>query len=146
MAEKLDSVGSGLVLVPDTVGRGDEYSIGNCVCPLRGSPRLELRVAELRLLIGMPADCGGIEQDLRTEEGVNARCLGIPLVPADQDADVRVPRFPDAKSMRPFMISVVLDVRVARREIILLVEQGIVRDVHLPVDAEERAVSVYDSG
>src|SRR5215211_3984085 len=125
MAEELDSVGSRFFLVADTVWRGDEHSVGNCVCSLRGSPCLELRLAELRLLIGMPADCGGIEQDLRAEERVDARRLGIPLVPADQHADIRIARFPDAESMGSLMISIVLDVRVARREIILLVEQGI---------------------
>src|SRR5215211_4121776 len=116
MAEELDSVGSRFVLVADTVGRGDEHSIGDCVCSLRRSPRLELRLAELRLLIGMPADCRGIEKDLRAEQSVDARRLGIPLVPADQHTDVRIPRFPDAKSMGALMIAVVLDVRVARRE------------------------------
>ena len=33
---------------------------------------------------------------------------------------------------------------VARREVVLLVEERVVRDVHLPVDAEQRAVGVDD--
>src|SRR5215210_6750605 len=110
MPEEFDSVGSRFVLMSDTVRRGDEHSVGDSVRSLRGAPRLELRLAELRLLIGMPADCGGIEQNLRAKQCVDARRLRVPLVPADEHSDIRVAGLPDAKSMGSLMISVVLDV------------------------------------
>ena len=37
--------------------------------------------------LGMPADGGGIENDLRTGQRRQPRRLGIPLVPADARAD-----------------------------------------------------------
>ena len=72
--------------------------------------------------------------------------LRVPLVPADQHTDVGVAGLPDAESTRALLIAVVGSVRVARREVELLVEERIVGDVHLPIRAEERAVGVDDGG
>ena len=90
------------------------------------------RCAVLAFLAGMPADGGGIEEDLRAAQRGEARRLGIPLVPADADADPAVPRLPGAEA------------EIAGREVELLVVQRVVRDVHLPVLAEVRAVGVDD--
>src|SRR4051812_34286317 len=99
----------------------------------------------------MPANCRGIEKDVRAEEARDARGLGIPLVPADQHANRGVLRLPHAKAARLFRyladdVDAVVVRRVARREIVLLVEERIVRNVHLAIHAEERAVCVYDRG
>ena len=73
MPEELDAVGSRFIFVSNTVRRGDEHSVGNCVRSLRSSPRIELRLTKPRLLVRMPADGGGIEQDLRTQQRIDPR-------------------------------------------------------------------------
>src|SRR5207244_13174803 len=55
-----------------------------------------------------------------------------PLVPADADADSGMERLPGAKTEVPGC------------EIKFLVKQRVVRNVHLPIDAEHRAVRVDD--
>ena len=59
---------------------------------------------------------------------------GIPLVPADQHADAAVARVEIGEA------------QIARREIELLVVERIVGDVHLAVDAQQRAVGVEHGG
>ena len=86
----------------------------------------------LGFLAGMPADGGGVEEDLRALQRGQPRGFGIPLVPADQHADLAVAGLPGAEA------------EVARREIELLVVKRVVRDVHLAVDAQQRAVGVND--
>src|SRR5687767_5389158 len=87
VAEELDAVGSGLILVADTIGRGDVDAVRDRVRSLRGSPRLDLRGPPLGLLGRMPADRRRIEEDLRAHEARDPRGLRVPLVPADQHAD-----------------------------------------------------------
>ena len=70
---------------------------------------------------------------------------GIPLVPADQHADRRVARLPHAEAAGfAGLFAVIVEMPVARGEVVLLVEQRVVRDVHLPVDAEQAAIGVDD--
>ena len=93
----------------------------------------------------MPADRRRVEQHLRAHQARDARRLRIPLVPADQHADRRVARLPHAEAARlACLFAVVVEMAVAGREVVLLVEQRIVRDVHLAVDAEEAPVGVDD--
>ena len=80
------------------------HAVGDGVGALNGAPGIVLRLAELRFLRGMPADRGGIEQNLRALQRGQARAFGIPLVPADQRADsadavskARKPRSPGVK-------------------------------------------------
>src|SRR5881394_1777262 len=80
----------------------------------------------------MPADGRGIKENLRPLQRRETRAFGIPLVPANQHADLRVaglPRF---------------ETEVAGREIKLFVVQRVVGNVHLAVDAEQRTVRVDD--
>ena len=100
---------------------------------LRRAPGVHLRGAPLVLLRRMPTDRGRVEQHLRTHQAGDARGFRIPLIPADQDADRRVARLPHLEAGR-----------VARSKVVLLVEQRIVRDVHLPVGAHDAAVGVDD--
>src|SRR6185436_20826271 len=76
----------------------------------------------------------------------DARGFGIPLIPADENADVSVPRFPYAEAAGAFVVAVVREVRVTRSEIKLLVEQRIIGDVHLPICAEQRAIGIDHRG
>src|SRR5580693_8723813 len=94
------------------------------------TPRVELSSAELRFLVRMPSDARGIENHLRAAECGEARTFGIPLIPANLDADFSVLGIEIWKS------------KIARREIKFLVVERIIGDVHLAVFAEEAAVSI----
>ena len=112
------------------IHRGDENAVGDGVGALDGAPGIELRRAEFRLLRGMPADGRGIEKNIRAAQAREARAFGIPLVPADQHADPAVARVE------------VGEAQIAGREIKLLVVERIVGDVHLAVEAQQRAIGV----
>src|SRR5882672_7584258 len=58
-------------------------TVGDSVGALNGPPGIVLGYAELGFLGGMPADCGGVEKNLRALQGGEARAFGEPLIPAD---------------------------------------------------------------
>ncbi len=119
-------------LEADAIGHRNVHTVGDGVRALDCSPRIILRLAVLRFLVRMPADRRGIEQHVRSLQRRQARALGIPLVPADQRAElseVRLERF---------------EAEIARREVELLVVQRIVGDVHLAIDARQLAARVDD--
>src|SRR5207247_10577053 len=62
------------------------------------------------------------------------RALGIPLVPADQSADPSNRGIESAKA------------QIARCEVELLVVSGIIRYVHLAINARDFACGVYNGG
>ena len=101
---------------------------------LHGLPGARLGLAELGLLGGVPADRGRVEQDLGALQGGEAGGLGVPLVPADERADLCEAR---GEGLEP---------EVAGGEVVFLVIERVVGDVHLAVDAAERAVGVEDDG
>src|SRR5690606_26582827 len=78
MAEELDTVRAGLVLVADAVWRGCVDAVRDRMCPLRRLPRVHLCGAELLLLGGMPADRRGVEDDVCAKQRGDARRLPIP--------------------------------------------------------------------
>ena len=129
---KLNPVTAVRRFVADAVGHGDVAAIGDGVGALDGFPRVVLPRAVLRFFAGVPADGGGEKKNLRAGQRGQPRGLGIPLIPADADADFRVARLPRAEA------------EVARREVKFLVKERVIRDVHLPVFAEIRAVGVDD--
>ena len=134
LSPELKAIATDGLFKTDAVDRGDEAAVGNGMRTLNGFPRTVLVDAVFRLLGRMPADGRRIKQDLRTLHGGEPGAFGIPLVPADQHANLAelgVPR---------------LEASVARREVELLVEERVVRDVHLPVDTEQFAISVDDNG
>ena len=88
----------------------------------------------LGLLRRMPADGGRIEKELGTLHGREPCALWKPLIPADQHADRRVARLPGSKP------------RVAGGEVELLVIERIIRDMHLAIHAQQRAVGIDDDG
>src|SRR4029453_6531423 len=68
----------------DAIDRRDEHAVGDRMRALNGLPRRILRLAVLCLLARMPADGGGIEEDLRPTQRGEARGFRKPLIPADQ--------------------------------------------------------------
>ena len=117
-----------------TIDGGHKTAIGHGVTALDGFPRAVLVHAKLFFLARMPADGCGIKKNLRALHRRESRRLRIPLIPADEHADLTVLRLPRAKA------------RVAGCEIKLLVEERVVGDVHLAVDAQKRAIGVNDDG
>jgi len=87
----------------DTIDGCDVNSIGNGVGALDGFPGVVLGSAELGFLRGMPADGGGVEQNVCAGQGREAGGFGIPLIPADESRDApevskaRKPRSPGVK-------------------------------------------------
>ena len=82
----------------------------------------------------MPTDGGGIEENLGPAHRRESSRLGVPLVPADEHADAAEAGVPGSESGVPWS------------EIEFFVEEGIVRDVHLPVDAQQGPVRIDDYG
>src|SRR5581483_3432309 len=122
------------LFVANPVDRCDVYTVGDGVGALDGLPGVILRCAELVLLGRMPADSGGIEEHLRALHGRKPRALGIPLVPADQSTHAAGCGIDS------------LEAEIARREVVLLVVERIVGNVHLAVDARQLAVGVQCDG
>src|SRR5260370_12787456 len=109
-------------------GRVD--AVCNGVAALNRLPGVELRRAESRFFMRMPADAGGIENHVCAAESREARAFGIPLIPANLHANARVPGVEIRKA------------EIARREVKFFVVQRIVGNVHLAVFAEKRSVSI----
>ena len=119
-------------LEADAIRHGDINAIGDGVRALNGAPRIVLRLAVLRLLVGMPADRRRIEEHVRALQRRQPCALGIPLVPADQRAELAEVGLEG------------LEAQIAGREVELLVVERIVGDVHLAIDAVELAAAVDD--
>src|SRR6266700_3373936 len=113
-----------------------------------------LRLAELGFLLRMPADGRGIKENVRALESREPGGFGIPLIPADEDADSTEAGVERSKARPPHPRPGAQGhspqgrggKSVAGREVILLIIKRIVGDVHLAKDAEERAVGVEDRG
>src|ERR1700692_1485529 len=80
----------------------------------------------------MPANSGGVEQNAGSPEAGEARAFGIPLVPADEHANAAVAGVKIRKT------------QIAGREIKLFVIERIIGNMHLAIDAQQRAVGVED--
>src|SRR5438094_8312886 len=93
---------------------GNVHAVGNGVAALNGAPGLQLCRAELRFLMRVPADAGGIKNYLSAAKRSETRAFGIPLVPANLHTDARVLRIEIWKAQIP------------RREIKFLVIKRIV--------------------
>ncbi len=118
--------------MPDPVDGRDVDPVGDRVGPLDRLPGRGLRLTELGLLGGMPADRRGVEEDLGAAQGRQAGRLGVPLVPADEGPHAGVCGLERQES------------QVAGREVILLVIERVVGDVHLAVASPERAIGIED--
>src|ERR1043165_645185 len=99
----------------------------------------------------MPSYGRGIEENIRAEETRNPRCLGIPLVPAYQHTDVAEARVPDTKAARLLgqaadRVDTVVVRRIAGGEVVLLVIERVIGDVHFPIHAQQRPVPFDDGG
>src|SRR5690348_3414409 len=142
MAEEFQSIRARLRLEAHAIRRGDVHAVRDRMRTLNRSPCFDLRRTELGLLGGVPPDRRRVEQHLGAEQARYARGLGIPLIPADQHADVCITSMPHAKPAGLLgdlanAINAVIVRGVAGGEVVLLVEQRIVRDVHLAIDTEE---------
>ena len=97
-------------------------------------PGIALAALFVLLVIRIPADGGGVEQQFGTGQRHQARGFGVPLIPADKHAKA-THRGIDR-----------LEADVAGGEVELLIEAGIVRDVHLAILAQQGAVLLEHHG
>src|SRR4249919_2555459 len=107
----------------DAIYHADKNAICDRMCPLDGAPGVMLHGAELGFLVGMPADRGGIKENIGALQGSQARAFGIPLVPTDESAHAAILGVKG------------LEAEITGREIELLVIERIVRDMHLAIQA-----------
>ncbi len=108
------------------------YTVGDGMGTLNGAPGVVLDGTDLGFFRRMPADCGGIEENLRALQSGEAGALGIPLIPADQRAHSPDVCIKGAKA------------EIARSKVIFFVVKRIIRDVHFAVQTANRAVGVKD--
>ncbi len=118
--------------VADAIHDGDVHAVRDRVCALDCFPCVELRRAELRLLMRMPPDARRIENHLRAAERGKSRTLGIPLIPANLHADFSVLCVEIRKS------------EIAGSEIKFFVIERVVGNVHLAIFAEIAAIGIDD--
>src|SRR5205807_8270448 len=96
LAPELDAV-AGKFLVTDAIGHGDVATIGDGVRALNRLPCSMLLPAMFGFLARMPADGGGVKENLGALHGRETGRFRIPLVPADEDADSAIAGLPGAK-------------------------------------------------
>ena len=119
-----------IAFVADAVDNGDISAVSDSVRALNRAPRIELCGAELGFFFWVPADAGGIKDNLRAAERGEARAFRVPLIPADLNADARV-----------FRIEI-RETQIAGREIKLFVIERIVWNVHFAIFAKVAAIGV----
>ena len=130
-APELDSA-LGRPFVADPVDRRDVNPVGDRVGTLHGLPCVGLGRAELGLLGGMPADGGRIKQDLGPCKAVSRAASGY-----HWSQQTSVPTFAilRVESLEP---------EIAGSEVVFLVIERVVRNVHLAIKTEHRAVGIED--
>src|SRR6185437_1270892 len=140
MTKKLQAVRPRLSFEPHTIHGGNVHAVRNRMRSLRRAPRVSLHDTPLLLLLWVPTDRRRVQQDLSPHQTRDPRGLRIPLVPANQHADRRETRakYPKARCRTRFIVLI----NLARREIVLLVIQRVVRNVHLAIHTQQRAVGV----
>lgn len=115
--------------------RGAEpKAVADCVGSERYTPSIVLAGTVLILFFVDPTDCRRVKKDLGASQCEQTRCFGEPLVPANPDAQFGVLGFDGCEA------------QVARSEVELLVEEWVIRNVHLSIRSGDRAVGVEDNG
>ena len=123
-----------VILPAGAVDGEDEDTVGDGVAALHGLPGAALDLVKLARFGSGQADGGGIDEDLGAAESHETRGLRIPLIPADENTQL-ADRSVDGK-----------EAGVARGKVELFAETGVVRDMHLPVGAEDGSVRTEDHG
>src|SRR6266403_762734 len=108
----------------------DIHPIGNRMRALNGAPGIVLRNAKLGLLRGMPPNGSWIEENARSLQRGESCAFGIPLIPTHQCAE------PSRRGIEG------LESEIAGSEIKLFVVEGVVGDMHLPIDSAQRSVRI----
>ena len=119
-------------LAAGAVDGDDGHAVGDGMAALYGLPGVVLLAVVVLVLADVPADGRGVEEYLGTHEGGDAAGFGVPLVPADEDADGGELGLED------------LVAEVAGGKVEFLVVAGVVGNVHFAVFAEVGAVGVDD--
>lgn len=139
---KLDATRAGLSLrlahgrrlEAHPVDSDDRKSVGHSMAAHHGGPRRALALLLLLDVGGFIADGRRVDQNLCPLQGHQARCLWIPLVPADQHTQATHTRVDGTEA------------EVARSKVKLLVVGRIVGDVHLAILARDGSVALYHHG
>ena len=128
----VDAIAARRRFVSDAINGGDETAVRDRMAALHRFPGGMLRGSKLRFLRRMPADRRRIKNNFGAAERGQSRRFGIPLVPANADADFSVRGRP------------CFETEIAGREIKFLVVGGIVGDMHLAIFPEQRPIGIND--
>src|SRR6266446_5634991 len=118
----------------DAIHYADINAVRDRVRPLDGAPSVVLRLAEFGLHRGRPSDRRWVKKNACSLQCREARAFGIPLVPADEGAELSGGGVEG------------LETEIAGSEIKLFVVERIVGNVHLAVDAPHHAIRIEDRG
>src|ERR1035437_1476491 len=118
----------------NAIHHADINAVRDRMRPLDGAPGIVLSRAELSLLRWMPSDRCGIKQNARSLQSREPRAFRIPLVPADERAEL------SGGGIKG------LEAKIAGSEIKLFVVERIVGNVHLAVDAAQCAIGIENRG
>src|SRR5579872_290524 len=121
---------AGQLLMADPVGGGHVTTIGDGMGPLNGFPGIVLLFSVTGLFRGMPSYGSRIKQNFGALQRGESGRFRVPLVPADQYTNPSIARLPGPES------------KIARSEIEFLIEQRIVRYVHLAIKPQQTPVGV----
>ena len=90
LSPKFNAVATNAVedFMADAIGHGNKAAVGDGVRALDSLPGVMLPFAEFFLFAGMPADGGRVKKDFRALQRRQPRGFWIPLVPANQHADL----------------------------------------------------------
>src|SRR5438874_7160763 len=124
LAPKFNAIPSRWRFMTHAIHHRNIAAVGYGMSALHRLPSGKLRRAVFLFLARMPANGRGVKQNLSVAQSRQSRSLRIALVPAKADADVSALRSP------------ILESQISGGEIKLLIEPGIIRDVHLAIFAE----------
>ena len=117
-----------------TVRRNHKRAVCNGVAAHDGDPAVLLARVDFLGLAIHPADGGGVDEHVCALEAHDAGGFREPLVPADEHAEGACACFDG------------LETRVARDEVVFLVEGGVIGNVALAVEAGNAAVALEHEG
>src|SRR5262245_13023757 len=124
LAPKFNAISASGRFVTDSVCHPQLAPVGHCMTKLNPSPRRMVPLSKFPFPTLVPADCRWIKNNLCATQRGQSRCLRIPLVPANTDADLAARSVPRLESEIP------------RREVKLFVIQRIIRNVHFAIFTE----------
>lgn len=117
----------------DSIGSSDKESIGDGVAAHHGLPGGILTGAVDVTFTWNPANRGGVEQQFSSLHGCQASSFGVPLIPADADADACIASREREKA------------EITGGEVEFFEVERVIGNVHFAVEASDAAIGIEDN-